>query len=66
MNIGRTRYKPEPVRSPNYDELDRRIVMLQNKSNALYENDELSDEQLDRLVRPINEEIASLIEKLYL
>ena len=66
MNIGLTRGKPEPVRSPDYKELDRRIRALQAKSSALYENDEISDAELARRVAPIQAEIAELIDRLYL
>lgn len=66
MNIGLTRGKPEPVRSPDYKELDRRIRALQAQSSALYENDEISDAELAGLVAPIDAEIAALIDRLYL
>ena len=66
MNIGLTRGKPEPVRSPDYKELDRRIRALQAQSAALYENDEISDAELAGLVAPIHAEIAELIDLLYL
>ena len=66
MNIGLTRGKPEPVRSPDYKELDRRIRALQAQSTALYENDEIGDAELAELVAPINAEIAAMIDRLYL
>lgn len=66
MNIGLTRGKPEPVKSPDYKDLDRRIRALQAQSSALYENDEISDAELARLVAPIDAEIAALIGRLYL
>ena len=66
MNIGLTRGKPEPVESPDYKDLDRRIRALQAQSTALYENDEIEDGELDELVAPINAEIAAMIDRLYL
>ena len=66
MNIGLTRGKPEPVESPDYKDLDRRIRALQAQRTALYENDEISDAELAELVAPINAEIAALIGRLYI
>lgn len=66
MNIGLTRGKPDPVKSPDYKDLDRRIRALQAQSSALYENDEISDAELAGLVAPIDAEIAALIGRLYL
>lgn len=65
-NIGRTRYKPAPVKSKNYDALNRRIETLQAQREALYDDLELTDEQLSELEKPINQEISTLIDKLYL
>ena len=66
MNIGLTRGKPDPVKSAEYEQLDRRIRALQAQSSALYENDEISDAELARRVAPINAEIAELVDRLYL
>lgn len=66
MNIGLTRGKAEPVKSADYKQLDRRISVLQAQSSALYENDEIEDDELADLVAPINAEIAELIDRLYL
>lgn len=66
MNIGLTRGKPDPVKSAEYEQLDRQIRLLQAKSTALYENDEISDAELAELVAPINAEIAAMIDRLYL
>ena len=66
MNIGLTRGKPDPVKSAEYEQLDRRIRALQAQSSALYENDEISDAELARRVAPINAEIEALIDRLYL
>ena len=66
MNIGLSRGKSEPVKSADYNQLDRRIRTLQAQSTALYENDEIEDDQLAELVEPINAEIAELIDRLYL
>lgn len=66
MNIGLTRGKAEPVKSAHYKQLDRRISVLQAQSSALYENDEIEDDELADLVAPINAEIAELIDRLYL
>ena len=66
MNIGLTRGKPEPVESPDYKDLDRRIRALQAQRSALYENDEISDAELAELVAPINAEIEALIGRLYI
>ena len=66
MNIGLTRGKPEPVESPDYKDLDRRIRALQAQRSALYENDEISDAELARRVAPTHVEIAALIDQLYL
>lgn len=46
-------------------ETDRRIRALQAQSTALYENDEIDDDELVALVTPINDEIANLIDQLY-
>ena len=64
--IGRTRYKPEPIKSKNYDALSRRIEELQAQRETLYEDLNLTDDQLFDLEKPINKEILSLIDKLYL
>ena len=66
MNIGLTRGKPDPVKSAEYEQLDRCIRALQAKRSALYENDEISDAELAELVAPINAEIAELVDRLYL
>lgn len=66
MNIGLSRGKSEPVKSADYNQLDRRIRALQAQSTALYENDEIEDEELAELVAPINAEIADLIDQLYI
>ena len=66
MNIGLTRGKPDPVKSAEYEQLDRRIRALQAQSTTLYESDEISDAELAELVAPINAEIAALIDQLYL
>ena len=66
MNIGLTRGKPDPVKSAEYERLDRRIRLLQAQRSALYENDEISDAELADLVAPINAEIAALIGRLYI
>ena len=66
MNIGLTRGKPDPVKSAEYAQLDRRIRLLQAQSTALYENDEISVAELAARVAPINAEIAELIDRLYL
>ena len=66
MNIGLTRGKPDPVKSAEYEQLDRRIRLLQAQSTALYENDEISDAELALRVAPIQAEIAELIDRLYL
>lgn len=66
MNIGLSRGKPDPVKSADYKQLDRRISVLQAQSTALYENDEIEDDELAELVAPINAEIAELIDRLYL
>ena len=52
MNIGLTRGKPDPVKSAEYEQLDRRIRALQAQRSALYENDEISDAELARRVAP--------------
>ena len=65
-NIGFTRYRAEPVKSRSYEQLDRRIILLQAQRAALYENDEIEDDELDALVAPINAEIAELIDLMYL
>ena len=65
-NIGRTRYKPKPIKSKNYDALKRRIETLQAQRETLYDDLDLTDEQLSELERPINQEIDTLIDKLYL
>lgn len=59
-------YKPEPVKAANYDQIDRRIRALQEQSTALYENDEIDDDELEQLVGPINAEIEELINQLYI
>ena len=66
MNISLTRGKPDPVKSAEYEQLDRRIRLLQAQRTALYENDTIEDDELDALVTPINAEIAELIDRLYL
>ena len=48
-----------------YNYLDRRIILLQAESTALYENDALDDNELNELVSPINAEILDLIDQLY-
>ena len=66
MNIGLTRGKPDPVKSAEYAQLDRRIRLLQAQRTALYDNDTIQDDELDALVSPINAEIAELVDRLYL
>ena len=66
MNIGLTRGKPDPVKSAEYEQLDRRIRLLQAQRTALYENDTIEDDELDVLVAPINAEIDELVDRLYL
>ncbi len=66
MNIGLTRGKSEPVKSVDYNQLYTRIWKLQSQRTALYENDEIEDDELAELVAPINAEIAELIDRLYL
>lgn len=66
MNIGLTRGKPEPVKSADYKQIDRKIKLLQAKSTAIYENDDLDDTEVDEIVSKINAEIAGLIEQLYI
>ena len=66
MNIGLSRGKPEPVKSVDYNQLYTRIWKLQSQRTALYENDEIEDDELAELVAPINAEIAELIDRLYL
>ena len=45
--------------------IDNEIKLLQNETDALYNNDSLSDEELKILVRPIQDKINQLIDSKY-
>jgi len=41
------------------------IKQLQDKRDSLYDNDNITDEELKILIKPINEKIESLINSMY-
>lgn len=62
----RCHYKPEPKRAKDYDTLDAQVKELQDERSRLYEDMDLSDEDLDAMTATITAEIEDLIGRMWM